>query len=218
MLPRRREREPLRVYCALGADDAVEGDALGSEGWHVRSATLDELGALADIRADCFGGGGFVARLLPGMSRNQMKAELMGNMVKSLKLAAEAEARGVECRYTVRVAVCIATQAVVGGVDLLLSQELVKDGVPDTAYVASMATRRDVRGRGVAKALLGDCHRVCREWGRPALSLHVQSGDEGAVARGLYEQFGGFRVVGQDPDIVKMTGGMHRLLMCRDVE
>ena len=43
----------------------------------MRSATLDELGALADIRADCFGGGGFVARLLPGMSRNQMKAELM---------------------------------------------------------------------------------------------------------------------------------------------
>jgi len=215
----RRRQARWRRPCgaALGSGGADEG-AVGSEGWYVRTAAMDDLSTLADIRADCFGGGGFVARLLPGMTRNQMKAELMGNMMRSLKLSAEAEARGVECKYTVKVAVCVATQAVVGGVDLLLSQELVKDGAPNTAYVASMATRPDVRGRGIAKALLDDCHLVSRQWGRPALSLHVQSGPEGAVARGLYERFGGFEVIGQDPDIVKRTGGMHRLLMRRDVK
>ncbi len=73
-------------------------------------------------------------------------------------------------------------------------------------YVDSLAVREDMRGRGIATALLGAAAARCGAMGIPALGLLVDRGNPGAMR--LYRRVG-FRHVGDS------TWGGHPMMRLR---
>ena len=63
---------------------------------------------------------------------------------------------------------------------------------PDWAGVRLVGVHPDARGQGVARALIDECIRRCREQGTAALALHTT--EIMTVAQGMYERMGFVRI------------------------
>jgi hypothetical protein len=93
-------------------------------------------------------------------------------------------------------------ESLIGTVTLLLS---LPPNQPHRAEIAKMMTRISHRGRGVARALMGEAERLAVEQGRTLLVLDTAVEDG---ASGLYEGLG-FQLSGIIPDYaLKPHGGL----------
>ncbi len=71
---------------------------------------------------------------------------------------------------------------------------------PNTGEIRRMAVEPAFHGRGISRALLGDCVRLAREWKLSALALHVRRGAKG-IAR-MYQANGYVRHPEGDCDLL----------------
>lgn len=69
--------------------------------------------------------------------------------------------------------------------------------ISDGAYITNVATAKDFRGKGFAKAVLSELIRVCQNRGLPFVTLEVRVGNIAAIS--LYESLG-FENLGRRPN------------------
>jgi GNAT superfamily N-acetyltransferase len=75
---------------------------------------------------------------------------------------------------------------------------------PDWAWVRAVGVRPQLRGAGIARELMADCHRRAAEDGAAATSLHTMDFMPDAIR--LYERLGYRRAPEQDIDIAEYYG------------
>ncbi|MCW8914270.1 MAG: ribosomal protein S18-alanine N-acetyltransferase [Magnetovibrio sp.] len=77
----------------------------------------------------------------------------------------------------------------------------------DEAEVITIATRPQVRGQGIARALMDQALKTAQENGACSMFLEVATDNEAAL--GLYQNLG-FEEVGRRKDYYKRPGGTHQ--------
>jgi ribosomal protein S18 acetylase RimI-like enzyme len=152
------------------------------------AAAPQTIDALAEILIEVVAGGGSVSFMHP-LSPDRARRFWSGSLA--------AADRGERVVLGARV-----EGRLIGTVTLILD---CPENQPHRAEIAKLMTRHSHRGRGVARALMGEAERIAVERGRTLLTLDTAA--EGGAA-GLYEGLG-YRMAGTIPDYaLKPHGGL----------
>ncbi len=155
--------------------------------FQVRRAQLKDLSQVADVLTHSFHSAEGVGIL----------------MYPFLKLGIYEDVRSRLCSdrayYACLVATEIATEKVVGTVELSLSEP--EGWIPkqyQSTYISNLAVSQAHRRQGVAQRLLRGCEQISLQWGYQDIYLHVLENNFGAQK--LYEQ-AGYRLCRVEPSI-----------------